>query len=307
MRAGCRVTTDTTGQVRFASATHEVGTGVRTVMTQVAADASGLPLAQVAFESGDSLFPDASFSGASQTTTTVGSAVFKAAGQWKQRFLTLVCADPESSFFGADPATLDVVQGGVQFTGDSAQSLPVERFLQRGGQNYADALSFTVYGDAGSPHGPVSQSFGAQFCEVEVDEPIGRASVVRWVAVFDCGRILNPTLARNQIMGAITFGLGMALLEQLPRDARTGKPIGEYYLPTHADRPQFDIGFIDTPDYGLDPIGVRGIGEIGIAGAPAAIANAIFHATGKRVRDLPIRLEHLMTPYQPPAASAAAR
>jgi xanthine dehydrogenase YagR molybdenum-binding subunit len=103
-------------------------------------------------------------------------------------------------------------------------------------------------------------------------------------------------------MGGITFGLGMALLEQLPHDALTGQPIGEYFLPTHADRPQFDIGFIDAPEYGLDPIGVRGIGEIGVCGAPAAIANAIFHATGKRLRDLPIRLEHLMTPYQPPNA-----
>ena len=154
-----------------------------------------------------------------------------------------------------------------------------------------------MFSDAGDQEAQAFQSFGAHFCEVEVDEDIGRASVTRWVAVLDCGRVLNPMLARNQVMGGVIFGLGMALLEQVPYDQATALPIGEYYLPTHADRPEFDISFIDRPDYALDPIGARGIGEIGLCGAPAAIANAIFHATGSRLRDLPITLEQLMTPY----------
>ena len=160
-----------------------------------------------------------------------------------------------------------------------------------------DTLNFVVTSTGADADGPVSQSFGAHFCEVEVDEAIGRASVVRWVAVMDCGRVLNPKLARNQVMGGITFGLGMALLEQVPYDQHTAQLIGEYYLPTHADRPEFDISFVDVPDYALDPIGVRGIGEIGTCGVPAAISNAIFHATGKRLRDLPITLEDLMAPF----------
>ena len=160
-----------------------------------------------------------------------------------------------------------------------------------------DALNFVVTSTGADADGPVSQSFGAHFCEVEVDETIGRASVVRWVAVMDCGRVLNPRLAVNQVMGGITFGLGMALLEQVPYDQHTAQLIGEYYLPTHADRPDFDISFVDVPDYALDPIGVRGIGEIGTCGVPAAISNAIFHATGKRLRDLPITLENLMAPF----------
>ncbi len=143
----------------------------------------------------------------------------------------------------------------------------------------------------------MSQSFGAHFCEVEVDEEIGRTSVTRWVSMLDCGRVLNPKLARSQVMGGITFGLGMALLEQVPYDVNTAQLIGEYYLPTHADRPDFDIGFVDVADYELDPLGARGIGEIGACGVPAAIANAIFHATGKRLRDLPITLEDVMTPF----------
>ena len=164
----------------------------------------------------------------------------------------------------------------------------------------ANALNFDVHSDVGDQEKFAFQSFGAQFCEVEVDEEIGRATVTRWVAVFDCGRVLNPKLARNQVMGGITFGLGMALLEQVPYDTRTAQLIGEYYLPTHADRPDFDISFIDEPDFALDPIGVRGIGEIGTCGVPAAIANAIFHATGKRLRDLPITLEQLMKPFSEP-------
>ncbi|WP_197379217.1 xanthine dehydrogenase family protein molybdopterin-binding subunit [Mycolicibacterium mengxianglii] len=258
MAASCRVSTAPDGRVRFASATHEVGNGVRTVMTQIAADATGLPLSQVEFVSGDSDFPDAPYSGASQTTATVGSAVLEAAQEWRRR-------------------TDAHVPG--------------------------DQLNFTVTSDPGAGSDTPSQSFGAHFCEVYVDEEIGRATVTRWVSVMDCGRVLNPKLARNQVMGGITFGLGMALLEQVPYDPDTAQLIGEYYLPTHADRPEFDITFIDTPDYALDPVGVRGIGEIGTCGVPAAIANAIFHATGKRLRDLPITLENLVAPYQSPTDS----
>ena len=166
-----------------------------------------------------------------------------------------------------------------------------------------ERLTFAVTSGGPAETGPVSQSFGAHFCEVEVDEEIGRATVTRWTAVMDCGRVLNPKLAANQVMGGITFGVGMALLEQVPYDEQTGQLIGEYYLPTHADRPDFDISFVDVPDYGLDPIGVRGIGEIGTCGVPAAIANAVHHATGKRLRDLPITLESLLQPFESEPAS----
>lgn len=292
MPAGCRVTTASDGTVGFASATHEVGNGVRTVMTQVAAEAAGLHRDQVAFHSGDSLFPDAPYSGASQTTATVGSAVHQAAVEWRTRFLNLVAAQPESPFTGTDPAGLTISEGSVSAADRPA--VPVADCLR---SMPLDALNFVATSTGADEDGPVSQSFGAHFCEVEVDEAIGRASVVRWVAVMDCGRVLNPKLARSQVMGGIIFGVGMALLEQVPYDQHTAQLIGEYYLPTHADRPEFDIGFVDVPDYALDPIGVRGIGEIGACGVPAAISNAVFHATGKRLRDLPITLENLMVPF----------
>lgn len=298
MSASCRVLTDEGGMVRFASATHEVGTGVRTAMSQIAADSCGLVLSQVTFESGDSSFPDAPYSGASQTTATVGSAVFAAAAEWKRRLLALVTVDPASPFHGLDPAELTIAGGQVQ-TVAATRNSSVAELLAQGATAYRRQLSFTVATDVGEASNTVAQSFGAHFCEVEVDEQIGRATVKRWVAVMDCGRVLNPKLARNQVMGGITFGLGMALMEQVPYDTQTAQPIGEYYLAAHADRPEFDITFIDTPDYDLDTIGVRGIGEIGVCGVPAAIANAIFHATGRRLRDLPITLEHLMTPFSP--------
>jgi len=273
MASGCRVITTPDGQIRFAAATHEIGTGVRTVMAQVGADAAGMPLEAVTFESGDSLFPDAPYSGASQTTATVGSAVELAGRQWRRRLgRTVTSAAELRDVLSADP-------------------------------ELRERLSFTVTSGGPDETGPLSQSFGAHFCEVEVDEEIGRASVTRWTAVMDCGRVLNPKLAANQVMGGITFGLGMALLEQVPYDEHTGQLIGEYYLPTHADRPDFDITFIDVPDYGLDPIGVRGIGEIGTCGVPAAIANAIYHATGKRLLDLPITLESLLRPFDTESAS----
>ena len=294
MPAGCRVSTARSGAVLFESATHEVGTGVRTVMTQIACDATGLRFDGITFASGDSLFPAAPYSGASQTTATVGSAVLLAARQWRKRLLDLAVGAEGSPFLGADVTAVSVNDGVLRA---GAVSVSVAEVVEKLDPTDLAALTFTVSSGGPDDDAPTSQSFGAHFCEVEVDEHIGRASVTRWVAVMDCGRVLNPKLARNQVMGGITFGLGMALLEQVPYDAHTAQLIGEYYVPTHADRPEFDISFIDGADYALDPVGVRGIGEIGTCGVPAAIANAIHHATGKRLRDLPITLEHLMTPF----------
>ncbi len=297
MAAGCRVSTDLTGKVVFSSATHEVGNGVRTVMTQVAADAAGLPLEHVVFLSGDSFFPDAPYSGASQTTATVGSAVYKAATEWRLLVLEMVALSASLPFFQKSTHAMQI-SGGYLRSKDGVVSMELWAALRSLDPGAIEQqLNFEVQSDAGDREKLAFQSFGAHFCEVEVDEAIGRATVTRWTAVFDCGRVLNAKLARNQIMGGITFGLGMALLERVPYDARTAQLIGEYYLPTHADGPDFDISFVNAPDYALDPIGARGIGEIGVCGAAAAVANALFHATGKRLRDLPITLEKLMRPF----------
>jgi xanthine dehydrogenase YagR molybdenum-binding subunit len=142
-------------------------------------------------------------------------------------------------------------------------------------------------------------SFGAQFCEVRVDEELARVRVTRFTGVFDCGRILNPKTARSQMIGGIIMGLGMALTEESVRDPRSGAVVtnnlADYHIPVNADVPPIDIAFLDVPDTAFSALGARGAGEIGITGVPAAVANAIFHATGRRVRDLPILPEKLLT------------
>jgi xanthine dehydrogenase YagR molybdenum-binding subunit len=298
MPAGCRVITDSSGKIHFSSATHEVGNGVRTVMTQIAAQTLGVPIEDVAFSSGDSYYPDAPYSGASQTTATVGAAVHKAAIEWKRRGLQLVVQNPDSTFYEADAEALDIEGGVIRFKALPGVIEPYQMVIESAVKlSQTAVLNFDAKSDAREQEAHAFQSFGAHFCEVEVDEEIGRATVTRWVGTFDCGRVLNPKLATNQIMGGVLFGLGMALLEQVPYDPKTAQLIGEYYLPTHADRPDFDISFVEFPDYLLSPMGARGIGEIGICGVPAAIANAIFHATGKRLRDLPITIEQLIRPF----------
>ena len=137
------------------------------------------------------------------------------------------------------------------------------------------------------------------FAEVEVDPDFGEVRVTRWVSVMDCGRVLNPKTSRSQIEGGVIFGIGMALLEETVYDKRNGMPLNsnlaEYLLPTCADVPEFDVSFVEEPDLLFTPdLGHRGIGEIGITGVPAAIANAVWHATGVRVRDLPITVEKVM-------------
>jgi xanthine dehydrogenase YagR molybdenum-binding subunit len=141
-------------------------------------------------------------------------------------------------------------------------------------------------------------SFGAQFCEVRYDEDLARVRVTRFTGVFDCGCILNPKTARSQMAGGIIMGLGMALMEESARDPRTGALPGnnfaDYHVPVNADIPPIDVAFVEYPDLRFNALGVRGIGEIGLTGVAAAVANAVYHASGRRVRDLPILPERLL-------------
>jgi xanthine dehydrogenase YagR molybdenum-binding subunit len=251
-----RVRVEAGGIVAIECATHDLGTGMYTVIAQVASDALGLPLERLIVRIGDSAYPRAPVAGGSQSTASVAPAV----------------ADACRVLLEKTGGTVDERSAGVEATGNATDDY--------------DEAHFSFH------------SFGAQFCEVRVDEELARVRVSRFVGVFDCGRIVNPKTARSQMVGGITMGLGMALMEETIRDARSGAVVtnnfADYLVPVNADIPAMDIAFVEEPDLKLNAMGVRGIGEIGITGVAAAVANAVFHATGKRVRDLPILPERLL-------------
>lgn len=281
------------GGAEVLAGSQDLGTGTYTVMTQVAADALGLAPSQVRFDLGDTLMPETPVSGGSQTAASVGSAVKKAAQALRQKAISLAVSDVASPLKGVDPAKVEVSEGTMRFEGRT--------------ETYAALLTrhqpseLTVETEAAP--GPEKEayamhSFGAQFVEVRVNAVTGEVRVARWVGAYGVGRVLNAKTARSQLMGGIVFGIGMALMEQSVMDRRSARfmtqDLADYHVPVNADVPTPDIVFIPEVDSVVNEVGVKGIGELGITGAAAAIANAVFHATGKRVRDLPITPDKLL-------------
>jgi xanthine dehydrogenase YagR molybdenum-binding subunit len=269
--AGATATLNKDGTVVIRSATHEIGTGTYTAMSQFAADTLGLPLEKVHFELGDSRFPEAPNNGGSWLTASVAPAVMGACAELKKKVADLVGNWP------GDPTQLAAL-----FSRAGQNEITAE-FKSEPNKEERGKFSF--------------HSFGAVFVEAHVD-PLGQARIKRVAGVYDVGRMVNPRLARSQIMSGVTMGIGMALMEATLPDENVGRVVNanlaEYHVPVNADAPEFDIGFINEPDPHMSDLGARGVGEIGIVGAPSAVANAIFNATGKRVRDLPITLDKLI-------------
>ena len=301
--ASVRISADGTALVR--SATHDLGTGTYTVMTQVAADAIGLPLSRVRFECGDSRLPKAPVSGGSQSVASVAPAVQAAGRAARRRLVELAVADPHSPAHGAAPEAWTVVDGWLRPAGGAASAAgtatsdrgePVAVLVARQGGRPVEVHAEAKPGaerEAYSMH-----AFGAVFAEVRVDADLGIVRVPRIVGAYGVGRRLNAKTAHSQLMGGIVWGVGMALLEESQRDDRYGRVVNgnlaEYHVPVNADIGTIDVSFVDEDDPHINPLGAKGIGEIGITGVPAAIGNAIFHATGKRLRDLPLTLDKLL-------------
>jgi xanthine dehydrogenase YagR molybdenum-binding subunit len=273
--------------------TQDIGTGTYTIMTQIAADALGVPFESVTFELGDTVYPETPISGGSFTAASTGSAVKMTGLALRDKLIALAVVDPKSPLngLGADGVT---VADGVLSKGGKRDSY--KDILARSGQSEINATFKTEPNKNAEKFS--MHSFGATFAEVKVDEDLGIIRLTRFVGAYAAGAILNPKTARSQFLGGIVWGLGMALHEASERDSRTARnmsrDLADYHVPVHADVPELDVIMIDEVDPYVNDLGVKGIGEIGITGAAAAIANAVFHATGKRVRDLPIRLDDLL-------------
>jgi len=275
--------------------TQDVGGGTYTIMTQIAADALGVPASAVTFHLGDTRYPETPVSGGSQTAATAGAAVDGAARALRRKIFDIAMSDSQFAVPGAALEDLSIEGGRITFRG-SGTSQSVAELLRRTGQDYieaadstqenADAKKFSMY------------SFGAQFAEVRVDADLGQIKVSRMVGAFGAGTILNAKTARSQFIGGMIWGISFALLEHNAYDERLGRIVNnnlaEYHVPTNADVGEIDVLWMDEADDHVSPMGAKGIGEIGITGSAAAIANAIYHATGKRVRDLPITPDKLL-------------
>jgi xanthine dehydrogenase YagR molybdenum-binding subunit len=283
------------GRVTVASGTQEIGTGSYTIMTQIAADTLRLPAAQIDARLGDTSLPEAPISAGSMSTASVGPAIKAAAQDVKKKLFQMVQQDEKSSLYNASNDDLDFTGGQLIRKSNPSNAESFASVLQRNGNQPLEATAGIV--PQLGPKDPC-HSFGAIFVEVAVDPDFGAAHVRRAVAVFDVGRIINRKTAHSQFTGGIVWGISLALHEETRVDWRYGRilnaNLADYLVPVNADIQQIQVSTIDKPDFKLDPLGARGIGEIGITGTAAAVENAIFHATGKRIRDLPITPDKLI-------------
>jgi xanthine dehydrogenase YagR molybdenum-binding subunit len=294
--SSARVKLTADGRALVQSATQDLGTGSYTVFTQIAADALGLPVERVTFELGDTDLPEAPGSGGSASAASVSEALLSVAGALKAKLVAWAAAFPGSPLAGLGAEQCALAGGRLVVAGDPSRGLPYTEILERAGQ---PSLTVEARAEPDSRRdGYVILSWGAQFCEVKIDPLLPRVQVTRWVSAIDVGRVLNPKTSRSQVIGGVTMGIGMALLEHTVHDPRTGRPLtanlADYKVPVHADVPDIEVDLLDHPDPVINTLGCRGIGEIGITGVAAAIANAVYHATGRRVRDLPITLDKLL-------------
>ncbi len=277
--AKARATLPRNGDVVVQGSTQEIGTGAVTVISQTAAEALGVPLERVRLEWGDTDLPEAPMTAGSSTTLSFGSAVHDAALKLKDKLIALAKDEP------LDPASF-----GELLVRDGLEALSADGEWKPSADS--DAL--------GQPKNYAINSYGALFVEVHVDRNLMVPRVTRGVGVFNAGRIINAKTAHSQAIGGFAWGMGQALFESSEMDHGLGRYLSKdlvgYHVPVHADVPDLDMSFIDEPDYESSAIGARGCGELTATGVGPAIANAIFHATGKRVRDLPITLDKLIQP-----------
>jgi xanthine dehydrogenase YagR molybdenum-binding subunit len=308
------VTVRPDGHARVQIAAHDIGTGAYTVVAMMAAERLGLPIDHITVEMGDTLLPPASLAAGSSHTATITHAVAKACEGLRARIAEAATTNNAGALAGHDWRSVDFADG--QLIAASGASEPFQESVKRLSPGalecYAENIpkSLTPDGMANLYQGkpPMSRghgredvtayAFGAQFVEVRVHSRTREIRVPRAVGAFACGRIVNPLTAHSQYMGGMIWGIGAALHEKTdidPHHARyVNDNISEYHIPVNADVRQVDVVMVPEADSEVNPLGIKGVGEIGIVGMNAAIANAVWHATGRRIRELPIRIEHLI-------------
>lgn len=296
-KAAAKASLSADGQLTVRSATNDQGAGTYVIMTQIAAQTLGLPLAQVTFVLGDTDFPAAPVQGGSWTAASVGSAVQATCQEVSKKLLKLAQKMADSPLASVDFEDVQFVDGHIRANEDISRSVSIQDVLAASGEA-------TVEAESSAMPNPINNlkysmhSHNAAFVEVKVDEDLGTIHVTRVVNAVAAGRILNPKTARSQVLGGTVWGISMALMEESYLDNNFGRYINhnyaEYHIPVNADIHKIDVIFVEEEDDLVNPLGVKGVGEIGMLGVAAAIANAVYHATGKRVRDLPLTIDKLL-------------
>jgi len=295
MPASAKAALTANGNVEIASATADIGPGTYTWMTQLAAEMLGVPIENVTAKLGDSALPDAPVEGGSFTVSSVGSAIHAACRAVQKELLGLAQKMARSPLAGAKLDDVVFAEGKIRHRDDESREVSVADAMRAGKADRIEKeASAEPKGDSKYSH----CTHSAVFAEVKIDEELGVIRVTRVVSAVAAGRILNPKTAGSQILGAVVGGIGMALHEETATDHRFGRfmthNLADYHVPVNADVHAIDVLFVEEKDDEINPLGVKGVGEIGIVGTAAAIANAVYHATGKRVRDLPITIDKLM-------------
>jgi xanthine dehydrogenase YagR molybdenum-binding subunit len=294
MKITVRIALTANGHAEVACATSDIGTGTYTVMAMVTADMLGLPIDNVTVKLGDSTLPQSPVEGGSWIASSVSNAIAETCGAIRAELLDMAKKMPNSPLAGGKVGDVTLVDGNLVAKAEPGRFVSIADAMRHGKVDRIEQEKTTTPTDDPKY---ARNTHSAIFAEVKVDEQLGVIRVTRVVNTVAAGRILNAKTAHSQIMGGVVWGIGMALHEETLVDHKFGRimnaNIAEYHVPVNADIQDIQVIFVDEPDDIINPLGVKGLGEIGLVGVAAAIANAIYHATGKRVRDLPITLDKL--------------
>jgi len=300
MKTAARVRLHADGRLEVASATADIGTGTYTVMTQVASESLGIDADRIAVRLGDSELPEAPVEGGSWGAASAGAAVQLACQALAKKLFKQATRMEPKPLGDVEFEAIELCEGRMRVNGDASRSVALEDIVRASGESSIEAEETAKPGAADilSLLRKSRNTHSAIFAEVKVDEQLGVVRVTRIVIAVAAGRIINPKTARSQILGGVVMGIGMALHEETFIDHRLGRfmnhSFAEYHVSANADIHDIDVIFVTEPDAEVTPLGVKGLGEIGIVGTAAAVANAIFHATGKRVRSLPVTIDKLL-------------